>query len=151
MFNSELTVKNSQKEIDFQCPICKQYHKINISVQELGQAKFQLKLIQKAFSHEDFGQVIILHIDWESRIRRITAYNFLDKENLDQNVSERGLLLHEEQNNVKNNLPTVNEMRNKISLTLGKPWKTGLNENSNFTFDKLINSMVKSSKRKKSL
>jgi hypothetical protein len=144
-------VKENQKEINFQCPICKQYHKIKISIDELKQAKFQLKLVQKAYGHEDFGQVIILHIDWESRVRRITAYNFLENLKLNKN-NESDLnktFLDKIPYETNRKLPSTEELSKKVSIDMVKPWKTGLIEESQISLDKLIHSMVKSSKRKK--
>ena len=62
--------------VNFICPICHTTHTIQIDLKELQQARGDLKLIQKAYDHEDQNQVIIVHIDWEYRVRRIAAYNF---------------------------------------------------------------------------
>lgn len=62
--------------VNFICPICHTTHTIQIDLKELQQARGDLKLIQKAYDHEDQNQVIILHIDWEYRVRRIAAYNY---------------------------------------------------------------------------
>ncbi|MHA2105743.1 MAG: hypothetical protein ACW981_20135 [Candidatus Hodarchaeales archaeon] len=144
-------MKEIQKEINFQCPICKQHHKIKISVDELKQAKFQLKLVQKAYGHEDFGQVIILHIDWESRIRRITAYNFLENLKLSKN-NESDLnktFLEKIPYETNRKLPSTEDLNKKTAIDMVKPWKTGLIKESQMSLDKLIHSMVKSSKQKK--
>jgi hypothetical protein len=144
-------VKKNQKEINFQCPICKQHHNIKISIDELKQAKFQLKLVQKAYGHEDFGQVIILHIDWESRVRRITAYNFLENLKLNKN-NESDLnktFLDKIPYETNHKLPSTEELSKKVSIDIIKPWKNGLIKESQISLDKLIRSMVKSSKQKK--
>ncbi|OLS26974.1 MAG: hypothetical protein HeimC3_06330 [Candidatus Heimdallarchaeota archaeon LC_3] len=153
MKSSEFIGNDSQKEIIFQCPICKRHHKVAISLEELQKAKFQLKLVQKAYGHEDFGQVIILHIDWESRIRRVTAYNFLDnpKSALQEDKKYINSFTRKNLKQIKQKLPDSNELYKKMSLDLIKPWKTSRADNPTLSLDTLIKSMVKSSKNKKIL
>ena len=59
-----------QKEIYFQCPICKKHHNITISLEELQNAKFQFSLVQKAYGHEDYGQVIISLINLTQDLKK---------------------------------------------------------------------------------
>ena len=153
MNNSDYIAKDNQKEIDFQCPICKKHHIVTISLEELQKAKFQLKLVQKAYGHEDFGQVIILHIDWESRIRRVTAYNFLDniKPTMDESEKSTNSFMRNTFNQIHEKLSNTNEINKTMSLNLIKPWKATGSESPTVSLDKLISAMVKSSKSRKFL
>jgi hypothetical protein len=141
--NSEYILKNNQNEIDFHCPVCKSHHKVNISSNELQQAKFQLKLVQKAYGHEDYGQVIILHIDWESRIRRITAYNFL--ENNEKKRINGDPYVNRDIGKKSKRIPSREEINKNFSLNLIKPWKSGTSLN----LENLISNMIESSKKKR--
>src|SRR3989337_1634033 len=64
------------KTIPFKCPSCSRIHEITLEWTEIQEAKLKLKLIQKAFGHEERGQVILVHIDWDLRIRRITPCSY---------------------------------------------------------------------------
>ena len=94
--------------------------------------------MQKAFGHEDLGRVIVLYIDWELQIRRISSYEFVPTKDTGRKIDSTT-----SQFTVSTPSPL------SVMKTSNKKWKTSNLSSTPLSLDVLLQSMEKSAKEGK--
>ena len=75
------SLENGRILIKDRCPVCDDFIQYILKHKELEIAKNSLSFVNKAKFHESCSHVVIVHIDWQGRVRRKNAYPFETKDN----------------------------------------------------------------------
>jgi len=75
-------LESDQVVVEAKCPICDGILHFAVHHGDLRSAKESLSFVNRAKYHQKCSHIIVVHIDWQGRVRRKYAYVY-QEENLD--------------------------------------------------------------------